>query len=1318
MFVKHCDAQLCNNVLRQRESVETDAMSASSKFDLSSGSPDRPLYTSGQRGSYATASLDRSGSFRENTELPILPAIPNMTRGSSAATQDVMSFFQCLRFDPKSMVTDHKLNRPVDFKRLASVSLGIPLEDPSSVPAKGKPLSSPSPEEFRRLKASVREGCSKARERVKIFTESLSGMNKWFPTIPSRKRSRSDSLSGDRSNTLYSADRSVSTTGISKMGAQSHVGANGFDVEQKSEERTKNSVPNKRTRTSMVDPRVDARANTLPRPSGSADRDREVLKIPSSSAVQSEDRPSPLGVDGWEKSKMKKKRSGIKPDVAASSAAAKPVDGPRDFKQGMQPRLLADARSRLSDSHGFKPVANGGMSKVDSSSQQSSSGTRSSISRLEQDSSTLLHDKRDRPTDKEKVNLKAINKTSAREDFSSGSPTSSTKLNASARGPRSGSSVGQKLSPVVSRTTAANDWEVSQCTSKIPAAVGVNSRKRTPSMRSSSPPVAQWASQRPQKISRTGRRSFVPIVQSTDETSALDTASAVTGNERRLSGSSPQQVKLKGDHFSSAALSESEESGPPAEMKFKDKTKKSDEMEEKAGQNVQKMANLMLPPRKKIISGEDHGDGIRRQGRTGRGFTSTRSLMPLTVEKHGNVGTAKQLRSARLGFDKTESKPGRPPTRKLSDRKASTRQKHSAVNLVADFIDDGHEELLAAAKAVTNPAPALSSSFWKQMEPFFRFVSDADVAYLKQKVEFEPTMVSPTPASPGMVNISSVANGFGGNEIERLTRQCSEHTQEHLSSATKTLEDVPLYQRLISALIPEGDEQFCHNENEDIRFDGYESGFEPETNVKSDSFCSQLSQNSDLSGNPASNGYHISANGGSFNELKHIMPDNSSLSIPDTRIPSYRNSQNGFAPDQALMPGIDCTEGQYNIMSINERLLLEIHCIGIFPEFAPDAANSGNAEISTEISKLNEIYHEQVSKTKGLVSRLLKSAVDTRELQDREFEQHALNKLVVMAYEKYMTYWGPNAHGMKSASGKMAKQAALAFVKRTLERCQEYQETGISCFNEPLFRDIFLSGCSRLGDVQAMDSIADGESGKHEVRPSASTCAQQSPSSTNHDLFSNNLLSANLASEQISGKEETWSIRVKKKELSLDDVGGGAIAMSPAVTPGIGSSFSSGTKGKRSERDREGKGCSSREVISRSGTTKTGRPTSAKGERKSKTKPKQKTAQLSVSVNGLLGKISEKPKVTLLSTQKTSNTSSSGMVKDKNDSGLDELEEPIDLSGLQIPEMDDLTGPDDFGGQGQDIGSWLNIDDDALQDHDFMGLEIPMDDLSELNMMV
>jgi hypothetical protein len=66
---------------------------------------------------------------------------------------------------------------------------------------------------------------------------------------------------------------------------------------------------------------------------------------------------------------------------------------------------------------------------------------------------------------------------------------------------------------------------------------------------------------------------------------------------------------------------------------------------------------------------------------------------------------------------------------------------------------------------------------------------------------------------------------------------------------------------------------------------------------------------------------------------------------------------------------------------------------------------------------------------------------------------------------------------------------------------------------------------------------------------------------------------------------------------------------------------------------------------------------------------------------------------------------------------LDESE-PLDLSQLQIP--DGLGGPDDFDTQAGDLSSWLNIDDEALQDNDIdlLGLQIPMDDLSDLNMMV
>lgn len=36
--------------------------------------------------------------------------------------------------------------------------------------------------------------------------------------------------------------------------------------------------------------------------------------------------------------------------------------------------------------------------------------------------------------------------------------------------------------------------------------------------------------------------------------------------------------------------------------------------------------------------------------------------------------------------------------------------------------------------------------------------------------------------------------------------------------------------------------------------------------------------------------------------------------------------------------------------------------------------------------------------------------------------------------------------------------------------------------------------------------------------------------------------------------------------------------------------------------------------------------------------------------------------------------------------------------------------------ENSDLDTWLNIDEDGLQGHDLMGLDIPMDDLLELNM--
>lgn len=98
------------------------------------------------------------------------------------------------------------------------------------------------------------------------------------------------------------------------------------------------------------------RPNTPARSSGNVDRDKEASRLPNSNAPQAEDRALPIVADGWEKAKMKKKRTGIKSDGAPSpsSLSTKAIDGYREPKQGMHPRHLPDAISRLNDSHPFR----------------------------------------------------------------------------------------------------------------------------------------------------------------------------------------------------------------------------------------------------------------------------------------------------------------------------------------------------------------------------------------------------------------------------------------------------------------------------------------------------------------------------------------------------------------------------------------------------------------------------------------------------------------------------------------------------------------------------------------------------------------------------------------------------------------------------------------------------------------------------------------------------------------------------------------------------------------------------------------------------
>lgn len=123
-------------------------MASSSKFDLSSSSPDRSLYGSGSRGSHIASPMERSGSFRESME-------NSMLRNSTLITKtEVVNFFQSLQFDSKA--ADHRSNKQVDLKRGLS-ALGFSADDAPSSISKGKLLGSPSLEELKRIGTGLRD---------------------------------------------------------------------------------------------------------------------------------------------------------------------------------------------------------------------------------------------------------------------------------------------------------------------------------------------------------------------------------------------------------------------------------------------------------------------------------------------------------------------------------------------------------------------------------------------------------------------------------------------------------------------------------------------------------------------------------------------------------------------------------------------------------------------------------------------------------------------------------------------------------------------------------------------------------------------------------------------------------------------------------------------------------------------------------------------------------------------------------------------------------------------------------------------------------
>ncbi|KAJ6986618.1 hypothetical protein NC653_019981 [Populus alba x Populus x berolinensis] len=602
---------------------------------------------------------------------------------------------------------------------------------------------------------------------------------------------------------------------------------------------------------------------------------------------------------------------------------------------------------------------------------------------------------------------------------------------------------------------------------------------------SSSPPMAKWVGQRPQKISRTRRVNVVSPVSNHDEGQmsserghVSDFATRVTSGidgpplaKDVLNGTT--QVRVKHENVSSPSrLSESEESGAGEnrEGKPKDKRTGSGRVEERS-LNQNAVPSLLITKKNKTLGREDTGDGVRRQGRTGRGPSSRTNISPMR-EKLENPASTKPLRNMRPISDKSGSKTGRPPLKKISDRKAFTRLGQIPISGSPDFSgesDDDREELLAAANFACNascmhmtssppPPPAslyvhsfltfsfadisCSGSFWKKMEPVFAPICSGDSSYLKQQLKSVEDlhkrlyeMFDCSSNSGDFVLEEDIPSQLIHEESERnlqdqdppkklgRTSDLVDPKQDNsaVCGGSRTRNKVtPLYQRVLSALIVEdGSEEFAENSGgRNISFqctgdsspgdDCLSVDFEPgSTNGIDFNYESMLGfqrqKQSSVDGFSCNGNSTVNRIGGFHNNSynDHLVQGGNGFMHSKTGMfpGSFENNdeKSTIHSNAFSMAAYDC---QYEQLGLEDKLLMELQSVGLYPETVPDLADGEDEAINEDIIELQKKL-QQVGKKEHL-DNLNKAVEEGRELQEWPLEQVAMDRLVELAHRKQL----------------------------------------------------------------------------------------------------------------------------------------------------------------------------------------------------------------------------------------------------------------------------------------------------------------------------
>lgn len=1242
-------------------------------------------------------------------------------RGSGTSPADVPPLRQCLPLEPITL-GNPKYTRSGELRRVLGVPLGSTSEEHSFGVTHKKPPPVAS-EELKHFKESVQDTSKMARDRVKQLRDSISKLEKYKDALSSKKRQRSD---------VSPIERSGGGANVAKIGNQ--IRRNPQDVmTQRLEERTKSVGLNKRARTSVADVRADGRPAAMPRQPIVTEKDGDMLPPVSRANVRIEEkiRRLPVGGEGWDK-KMKRKRS-------VATVGNRVINGDRDVKRVMQPKLNADSKLRSCDAQSFRSKSSpgvGGINKLDGSFELASS-----------DTGTLLRNELESPSPRDRTNLldqrvvKGNNKLNVRED-NPGSGSNTMLKGKASRAPRTGSvMVLDSSSKVHPSSGTFQDWEQQPTNGNKGPMLGMtNNQKRPISAASPSHAMAQWVGQRPHKISRTRRTNLVsPVANSeaqvlspgysTPDLVARTSSFGANGSliASTLDNNSPK-IKREFENVSSPfGLSESEESGA-GETKMKEKgTDGADGVAHKIG-------SFTLPTRKNKILTNEVGDGIRRQGRSGSSSALTRTSIHLKKEKLDNIPPNMPVQSLRPASEKNKSKSGRPPSKKkLKDRKASIRIGQVLNNVSSDFTgesDDDHEELLAAANSARNASSlAYSGPFWKKMKSIFASLSSEDMSYLKQQLTFaEELEVSLSQMFGNEYNLMGVLvhkelpGRFDGQERHPNQEKANPDALNGRLDVGKSEKASPLYQRVLSALIEEDDideiYHHCEGKNLSLHYasddshcgscnqmdiepkdrDRMESEVESEADFQSQKSCLLDRFSCDKSAAP--NTFRNSSTSSSLHSNGQWLGDDD-FSHSDFGFVSEICS-NDLAQHQTKetnVPNISSSDCQYQLMCLDDKLLLELQSIGLYPETLPGLAE-GEEVINQDAMELKEGLYEQIGKKKNKLRKLDKAIQKGRYAERRNIEQCAMDQLVEMAYKKRLACRG--SHSSKSAVRKASIQVALDFIKRTLGRCQKFEEMGSSCFNEPALQDILFSEPPCSNDAKSADCVGSGtasntcneaSNNQTETRGSgavSSTYKRYDIQSDNLDRGSSDAFQAGVHSSEHALPKHGILLNKVKKEVLIDDVVGSA---SSRITSTLNNTNFSGVRGKRSER--ESKNTFRSRSISACGSSLD----SFKSDRKTKAKSKPKNNL--GNTNTLHGTNTaaggSNPLVSNPCNKKDREVGSSspGNIHPQ------PLKEADELENLELNELD--------------IGdTWFN----GLQDHDSMGLEIPMDDLSDLNMLL